>query len=120
MHTSVRGISEEARFLLQRYSWPGNVRELENLLERAVTIANMNNEDYLGVKHFASIQEDMIFNPARENNTDLTSALENLEKQLISQALEKTSYNKVQTAKMLGIHSSALYRKLSKYGLASS
>jgi len=118
MHTAVRGISEEARLLLQRYSWPGNVRELENLLERAVTIANMNNEDYLEIRHFASIQEDILFAPVREDSPDLTSALESLEKQLISQALEKTSHNKVQTAKLLGIHSSALYRKLTKYGLA--
>lgn len=119
LKTSVRGISDQAQALLEDYAWPGNVRELENLLERAVNMANMNHEDYLHVKHFPSLVEDL--DPSvpemDDENINLNEAMEKLEKQIIVQALEKTAHNKAQTAKILGIHSSALYRKLSKYGL---
>jgi len=119
LQTSIKGISGRARTLLQDYSWPGNVRELENLLERAVNMANMNHNDYLSVKHFPSLTEDSSINTEllEEENINLPEAMENLEKQIIIKALEKTGKNKALTAKILGIHSSALYRKLSKYGL---
>ncbi|PKM77376.1 MAG: AAA family ATPase [Firmicutes bacterium HGW-Firmicutes-15] len=119
LKTAITGISEQVRKLLQNYSWPGNVRELENLLERAINLADMNHEDYLGIKHFPSLLEDANseVNSPDEENINLTETIETLEKQIIIKALAKTSGHKVQAAKSLGIHSSALYRKLSKYGL---
>ncbi|MDD3363494.1 MAG: sigma 54-interacting transcriptional regulator [Syntrophomonas sp.] len=118
LKTAIIGISDQARELLQDYSWPGNVRELENLLERAVNLADMNHENYLTAKHFPSlIEETFSVGLPEEENINLTEAVENLEKQIITQALVKTSGNRVHTAKILGIHSSALYRKISKYGL---
>jgi len=119
LKTTISGISKQAREILQDYTWPGNVRELENLLERAVNLADMNHEDCLTVKHFPSlIEEDYsaICLP-QEENISLPEAMENLEKQFIIQALARTAGNRVQTAKILGIHCSALYRKISKYGL---
>jgi PAS domain S-box-containing protein len=120
LKTSILGISDQARELLQIYSWPGNVRELENLLERAVNLAAMKHEDYLAIKHFPSLlgDTDFVVNiPEDESNINLSEAMETLEKQIIVKALTKNAGNKVQTAKILGIHSSALYRKLSKYGI---
>ncbi|MDD4171640.1 MAG: sigma 54-interacting transcriptional regulator, partial [Syntrophomonas sp.] len=58
LNTNITGISDQAQALLEDYSWPGNVRELENLLERAVNMANMNHEDFLTIKHFPSLTED--------------------------------------------------------------
>jgi transcriptional regulator with PAS, ATPase and Fis domain len=117
--TAITGISDQVRELLQNYSWPGNVRELENLLERAVNMADMNHENYLKIQHFPSLLEESSYeiNVPDVENIKLTEAIETLEKQIISQALTKTAGNKVKAAKILGIHSSALYRKLSKYGL---
>jgi len=119
LNTSVKGISEDARVVLQNYSWPGNVRELENLLERAVNMAYMNRENLLHVNHFPSLAEDndLFSSITWQEDSPLVQTMEHLEKQLIAQALEKTNHNKVQTAKLLGIHSSALYRKLAKYAL---
>ena len=119
LNTNITGISDQAQALLEDYSWPGNVRELENLLERAVNMANMNHEDFLTIKHFPSLTEDTSINheKSEKESLNLPEAMENLEKQIIMKALYKTGHNKVQTAKILGIHSSALYRKLSKYGL---
>jgi transcriptional regulator with PAS, ATPase and Fis domain len=119
LNTNITGISDQAQALLEDYSWPGNVRELENLLERAVNMANMNHEDFLTIKHFPSLTEDTSINheKSEKESLNLPETMENLEKQIIMKALYKTGHNKVQTAKILGIHSSALYRKLSKYGL---
>ncbi len=119
LFTNIKGISERARNLLMDYAWPGNVRELENLLERAVNMANMSHSDYLSIKHFPYLTENSSINTEllEEDNINLPDAMENLEKQIIMKALERTANNKVHAAKMLGIHSSALYRKLSKYGL---
>jgi len=119
LKTNILGISDPARELLQNYSWPGNVRELENLLEMAVNLADMKRDDYLSLNHFPSLLEGIgsDHDTSPEDAVNLPEAIENLEKQFINQALIKSGGNRAQTAKILGIHSSALYRKLSKYGL---
>ncbi|MEN6350503.1 MAG: sigma 54-interacting transcriptional regulator [Syntrophomonas sp.] len=112
-------VSYKAIELLQNYSWPGNVRELENLLERALNLADMNRENSLTIKHFPSLVEKAYLQADQLETSPVTlpDAIEKLEKQIILQALEKTNGNKVHTAKLLGIHTSALYRKLEKYGI---
>ncbi|HWP97486.1 MAG TPA: sigma 54-interacting transcriptional regulator [Syntrophomonadaceae bacterium] len=117
--TEITRISYKAIELLQIYEWPGNIRELENLVERALNLADMNRENSLSIKHFPSLVEKAYFQPQQIDAIPATlpDAIEQLEKQIIVQALEKTNGNKVHTAKLLGIHTSALYRKLSKYGL---
>lgn len=114
--TNIRKISPKAIELMQNYSWPGNIRELENLLERALNLADMNRENRISVKHFPNLLENTYYHD-EPNLSTLPDAIEQLERQIIIQAMEKTSGNKVQAAKMLGIHTSALYRKLAKYGL---
>ena len=113
LNTNVSKISYKAMELLQSYSWPGNVRELENMVERAINLADMNREDSLTIKNFPSLVENTYFNHQRT----LPEAIESVEKQIIIKALKSAGGNKTQTAKILGIHSSALYRKLNKYGL---
>lgn len=112
-------VSYKAIELLQNYSWPGNVRELENLLERALNLADMNRENSLTIKHFPSLVEKAYLQADQLEASPVTlpDAIEKLEKQIILQALDKTNGNKVHTAKLLGIHTSALYRKLEKYGI---
>lgn len=121
--SKVYKISSRAVELMQNYSWPGNIREMENLLERALTLAGMNHESCLSIKHFPVLVEEEHFTGEEgeiHDSATLPDAVEKLEKQIILQAINKTDGNKVQTAKILGIHTSALYRKLSKYGLGSS
>ncbi len=117
--TDIKKVSHKAIELMQNYDWPGNIRELENLLERAINMADMNRETCITIKHFPLLVENTYFNdePSAINSLTLPNAIEQLEKQLIIQALEKNGGNKVHTAKVLGIHTSALYRKLGKYGL---
>lgn len=114
---SINKISDEALHLLSEYSWPGNIRELENLLESAIILANMNHDKKLNRKHFPSLLRQNA--PAEKGDVQLslTAALDNLEKEMILHALEQTGGNKAQAAKILDMHTSALYRRLEKYGL---
>lgn len=120
LQTSVDNISNEAMQLLQSYSWPGNIRELENLLERAINLAQMNSRSTIEAIDFPSLYDStpMQIPTLSEGSKTLPERIDDLEKQLIIQALEKTNGNKTQAAKLLGIHSSALYRKLTKYQLS--
>lgn len=118
--TDVDSISQQAIDLLLQHNWPGNVRELENLLERAINLAFMNRERCIGMPHFPSLLDHSLREAALLENSDRTlpETLENLEKELIMRALSKASGNKNQAAKLLGIHISALYRKMGKYDMA--
>lgn len=119
LETEVHSISKEAMDLLSSYSWPGNVRELENLLERAINLAHMNSRSYIDRVDFPSLCDITLVNTVADNEKEKTLAekIEDIEKDLILKALIETGDNKTKTAKLLGIHSSALYRKLNKYGL---
>jgi len=116
--TNIGGISPQAMEQLEGYAWPGNVRELENLLERAVNLAFMNQESLLNMTHFSSLFQASLRDSIQMElgESSLPDTLEKIEREMINQALIKTGGNKNRAAKMLGIHISALYRKLDKYG----
>ena len=120
LRTRVEQVSPEAVQLLCSYQWPGNVRALENLLERAIILADLNDDNVLDEEHFPSLQKlaaQQGVSPRLVNRT-LAEAVEQLEMEMIKKALRQTNNNKTQTAKVLGLHSSVLYRKLNKYDLA--
>ncbi len=116
----VRGVDPEALAALQAWSWPGNVRELENVVERAVLLAEgelvrladlegippagtpaMDAED-LGLRAFLRIH------------------LARLERDRIRQALEAEAGNVTRTARRLGISRKGLQLKMKEYGLRES
>lgn len=119
LRTNIQGINPPALDLLQSYRWPGNVRELENLLERAMNLCHMNQQSLLKVEHFPSLGNSKFSKIEILDNgqTALPDLLDGIEEQLLLKALHEADGNKAKTAKILGIHSSALYRKLKKYGL---
>jgi len=101
-------LSKEALSLLTSYQFPGNIRELENILERAVTLCSDN-----------IIQKEDILLPEaskieRQTDIALDSILDNMEKQKIMEALEKTKGNKTAAAKLLGISFRAFRYRLKK------
>ncbi|MEN6460174.1 MAG: sigma 54-interacting transcriptional regulator [Syntrophomonas sp.] len=116
--TNINSVSEQAMQQLESYEWPGNVRELENILERAVNLAFMNQDSILNITHFSSLFKSSLAERVQLElkESTLPNTLERIEKEMIDQALAKTGGNKNKAAKMLGIHISALYRKLEKYG----
>jgi two-component system response regulator HydG len=117
-------ISEEALQVLQQYRWPGNVRELENVIEQAMVFcegevleaadlpSNLQKRFASGLKQEAdgSLRVDL-------SGRTLPEVLDEVERTLIVGAYEKASKVKTETARLLGIKTSALYYKLEKYGV---
>ncbi len=91
---------------LMNYEWKGNVRELENLLERIMVL-----EDSL------IIDEDSIPDVEKGKKGTKTLNLEELERKTILRALEISNNDKNETAGLLGIHLSTLYRKIKKLNI---
>ncbi|CAI8945268.1 sigma-54-dependent transcriptional regulator [Methylocaldum szegediense] len=114
-------LSPEAMNALMSYPFPGNVRELENILERAVALCDGHrilaedlNLPTLSEPALPTIPDET---PAVERGLSLESYMDEIEKQAIIKALEKTRWNRTAAAKQLGITFRALRYKLKKLGL---
>ncbi len=114
-----RGITDAALARLALYNWPGNVRELENVIEQALVFAEGTAIDVGALP--ASVRGDLPDNalalPGGEMS--LPDTLEHLERELIQRAYDRSGGVKTETARLLGIKTSALYYKLEKYGIGT-
>ncbi len=118
MNRLINRITPEAMKALSNYGWPGNVRELENVIERTIVLSDGEEIDLNDLPLMMDADPDR--NSHRElpgSETGLNRTLDDLEKQLIKQAMEKCGGVKARAAQSLGIKTSALYYKLEKYGL---
>lgn len=114
---NVNGISRAAINVLEGYSYPGNVRELQNIIERAVALAD---EDTIQIKDLPPeiISNSDISKTSENISIYIGDTLEIAEKKLILSTLEYCEYNKRKTAKMLGMSERHLYNKLNQYELS--
>jgi two-component system response regulator HydG len=116
----VRSITDPALRALQRYAWPGNVRELENAIEQSLVFAEGEALDESDLPAFmrpeASRASAASALTAPSGDRPLPDILEELERELIRRAYERANGVKTETARLLGIKTSALYYKLEKYG----
>jgi transcriptional regulator with GAF, ATPase, and Fis domain len=110
----VRGISQEARALLQAYDWPGNVRELENAIERAVVLGNDESITPDDLPERLLEAPDGVTSPA-----GFYQAVTNAKKQLILTAISQAAGNYTQAARSLGIHPNNLHRLIRTLNLKS-
>ena len=113
-------LSAAARKALKTYPFPGNVRELENILERAVTLCEGNLVEESDLILPSVPNAETVEPPLREQKTDsgeLQNYLDDVERERILEALEKTRWNKTQAAKLLGISFRALRYRLEKLDL---
>ena len=108
----IRGIDREALAVLRDYSYPGNVRELQNIMERAVALAE--GEELTVADLPLDLQELAAGRP------DLWSTLEEQEKSYIHQVLQATQYHLGESARILALPRTTLWRKMKKYGLSRS
>ena len=104
----VNSISPSAINKLQEYSWPGNVRELQHAVEKAIILSD---------NHQLSAN-DFMFKIDEFSKVDAYGGtLEDMEKQLITAAVEKQMGNLSAVSSQLGITRQTLYNKIKKYGL---
>ncbi|UII55262.1 sigma 54-interacting transcriptional regulator [Cytobacillus spongiae] len=106
-------IDNRVNQLFQLYSWPGNIRELENVLEASI---HLSNDEVISIDSLPEyLQEAHPVYPLGEK--DLKEMLEETEKRILKQSIEKYKHNKLEAAKALGISKSTMYEKLKKYEL---
>ena len=115
----VRAVGESALGRLMEYHWPGNVRELENVIERALVMAESELLEVSDLPPFAENGDGSApADPALpDGGMDLTRVVEGLEERLLRQALSRSRGVKAEAARLLGLKPSALYYKLEKYGI---
>ncbi len=113
----IRAIDEAAMKALVDYSWPGNIRELENVIEQTMVLCDNTTITLEDLPTFVTKEEDSPSFRSQLGERPLTEIIEDMERSLIKEAYEKSAKVKTETAKLLGIKTSALYYKLEKYGL---
>ncbi|GDY10863.1 sigma-54-dependent Fis family transcriptional regulator [Planctomycetia bacterium] len=129
----LRGFTDDALELLCQFNWPGNVRELQNCVERAVVLSTREMVSASEIKlsglriSAATVPPPTMVVPtgvaegkppaALGETVKMDKSLDQLEQQHILATLEKTNWNKSQTAAILGIERSTLDRKLKRYGV---
>jgi DNA-binding NtrC family response regulator len=110
---SAPSLSADAIELMQEYPWPGNIRELRTVIERVMLLNR-------GTDHEIRAQDLPLF--AAQNNRRATvgsqMTLADLERQHIDAVLEQTNWHQGNAAKILGISSKTLYRKIREYGFS--
>jgi two-component system response regulator HydG len=117
---AVKQISAAALARLQTYPWPGNVRELENAVEQALVFADGESIDVAALPPFLREGADEAALALPAGNMSLPEILDDLERQLIQRAYDRSGGVKTETARLLGIKTSALYYKLEKYGITTT
>jgi transcriptional regulator with GAF, ATPase, and Fis domain len=109
------GLSRDACELLMAHRWPGNVRELRNAIERAVILCE---GGLVAREHLPIALASPV--PAAPAPAVLPAGgldMDQLERQLVLQALERAQQNKSRAARLLGITRAQLYTRLARYGL---
>ena len=111
----VRGLTPEALKLLEQYQWPGNIRELRNAIERAMLLIE---RERLEPNDFTTLTRTVSATAIKLPPEGLN--LEEVERQLLVQALERANGNQTQAAQLLGINRDQVRYRIEKFGLHSS
>lgn len=119
------GFTPEAIDALRRYAYPGNVRELSNIVERAAVLTR---SQTIGVEDLPPCVVDQAASPMRISASDdgrdhawvpmtLSEAMLEPERRFVLKALEANDWNRQQTADILGINRTTLYKKMKQLGI---
>src|SRR5687768_2482996 len=113
----IRGLTPDARKVMLDYAWPGNVRQIESAIERAILLA----EAYYITVEDLPLEVRQETRPAAEGAGFKLPVegvnFEDVERNLIVQAMERTDYNITKAAKLLGLTFRTLQYRLEKFGI---
>ena len=107
------GFDAEASEALQRYTWPGNLRQLKNIVKRATLLAQGN---FITTRELG---EEILAQNVEPTVASFNLHNEDLEKQRIIHALQRTGNNKTKAAQLLGIDRKTLYNKMKLYDIGN-
>jgi DNA-binding NtrC family response regulator len=107
----VRGIAPEAMDVLRGYRWPGNIRELENVIERAIIMAEQDGQIELG-----DLPSDIA--GGHVEGQRVADEVRELEKDILIRALRECDWNRSQAARKLGIGRRTLYDRMARFGIS--
>lgn len=105
LNKKVKGLSKEAKRLLEGYAWPGNIRELQNVMERAVILAK------------GTIEAEQLNIEPSPGPLSSQGLLRRLEKDAIEKVLEEAGGNRKKAAEVLGVSLRTLQYRIKEYGL---
>ena len=108
----VKGLTPDAEALLSQYRWPGNVRELRNAIERAMLLTD---KDRLAPDDFTTLSRTTQTATFRLPPDGVN--LEEVERQLLIQALERAHGNQTRAGTLLGINRDQVRYRIEKFGL---
>jgi transcriptional regulator with PAS, ATPase and Fis domain len=110
-----KDVTDKVKLAFSLYNWPGNVRELRNVLERA---ANISSGDKIKLEHLPEyISSGFLKDSHQESTCLLKDAVAKAEISAIMEALRLANGSRTEAAKYLGIHRTALYKKMAGYGI---
>ncbi len=113
----VKRIDDAALARLSAYHWPGNIRELENVIEQALVFAEGEAIGLAALPMFLRGEQAPRGERVTLGERSLPELLDDIERELILKAYEQAKGVKTETARLLGVKTSALYYKLEKYGI---
>jgi two-component system response regulator AtoC len=111
----VRGLTPAGAALLEQYQWPGNIRELRNAIERAMLLMD---RDWLEPDDFTTLTRSVSAAQFKLPPEGLN--LEEVERQLLVQALERAGGNQTQAAQLLGMNRDQVRYRIEKFGLQTA
>src|SRR6185503_18616895 len=111
----VRGLTAAAQAQLEQYQWPGNIRELRNAIERAMLLID---RERLEPDDFTTLTRTVTATSFRLPPGGLN--LEEVERQLVVQALERAGGNQTQAAQLLGINRDQVRYRIETFGLTAT
>ncbi|GAB6063011.1 sigma-54-dependent transcriptional regulator [Deferrisoma palaeochoriense] len=113
----VTGVSAEGMEMLLRYGWPGNVRELENVIERAVVMADGTAIEANHLSPWIQEGQDGLFPAIGPDEYSIKKVVARVEEELIRRALRKTRGNRSRASRLLEISHRTLLYKIKDYGI---
>ena len=115
--TQVQGVSAEAMKRLLEHDWPGNVRELENVIERALILADGDRITLRELPEAVTTPRTAAPTSHASGDFSMRRARRRFESDLIQRALDATGGNRTRAARLLEISYRALLYKIKEYGL---